>query len=94
MTPDDFLAALEDDRAEREHLHPHRPVLTPRHLRSVQATELDDSDPHALSGAETTGEHEERGRYLSQAERDHGRARIAALRAVIEENRTRRGTAS
>jgi hypothetical protein len=79
---DDYLAALDEARAEREQLHPHAPVLPPeRHLRSVPT---DDTPPRALAETTTTSS-------TSFALEPHyietGRRRIAEMRQLIAQHR-------
>ncbi len=71
IDPDDYLQALADARAERDAIHPHRPVL-------------DQPEPTADRPTSSTG------RWLTDAERERGHARVAELRAQLERNRTDR----
>jgi hypothetical protein len=80
---DEYLAALEEARAEREALHPHQPVLPPeRHLHSVPSD--DDTPPRALDETTTTSSTTFE---LEQHYIETGRRRIAEMRQLIAQHR-------
>jgi hypothetical protein len=87
---DAYLAALDDARAERDQLHPHRPTLTiidggRAHDHSTQATPAPAAPTRAPLRAAPD-------RYLDDATRSLGHQRIAQLRTLIDHNRANRPT--
>lgn len=68
----DYLTALDELRAERDQLHPHRPQLPERHLRSVPPLPPGHRDPGPFELDEETIE--------------LGRRRIAEMRALIAQH--------
>lgn len=79
-----YLAALEELRAERDDLHPHRPVLAERHLHAVPM-------PRSAVGTTDATVHDPDDQFrLDPRTVELGRQRIAEMRDLIDRIRSNR----
>ena len=82
IDPEQYLAALDEARTERDALHPHRPVL--ELIDGGRTTRRPPTNHHQPSVLATTD------RYLDKQTIALGRRRIEEMRALINRNRSTR----